>query len=281
MYRTSLNSQPITTPYSNNNPRMSMFGGSNTSDTNTEDSGSYYGPGGKRISTALATRQQRRSIRNSQDSLNSPNGGGRHLSYQQQHQQQQQMANNNNKPGEEEEEVFVTKVLPIITNKVMKPTLAKVVTQQRGSRIVMPSAGPLSDQRSPSSRPSEEGTGLGIDFSGFSTSQDTYMSGYGGSGGAGGINSNNPHRTSYQTRRTSNLNPNKSSNTNNNIHSRQQQKDSTNVILKMPPAPKHPDVGEGGGGGGGLNPRSRDQQPAAPGVRNSIMDVGQDLSGYF
>lgn len=260
-----------------------MFGGSNTSDTNTEDSGSYYGPGGKRISTALAARQQRRSIRNSQDSLNSPNGGGRHLSYQQQQQQQQQMANNNNNKAGEEEEVFVTKVLPIITNKVTKPTLAKVVTQQRGSRIVVPSAGPLSDQRSPSSRASEEGTGLGIDFSGFSTSQDTYMSGYGSSGGAvGGVNSNSPHRTSYQTRRTSNLNPNKSTNTNNNAHSRQQQRDSTNVILKMPPAPKHTDGGEEGSGSGNiLNPRSRDQQSVAPGVRNSIMDVGQDLSGYF
>ncbi|KAF9134392.1 hypothetical protein BG015_003424 [Linnemannia schmuckeri] len=273
MYRTSLTSQPITIPSSTqNNPRMSTFGGSNTSDTNTEDSGSYYGPGGKRISTALAARQQRRSIRNSQDSLNSANG--RHHSYQQQ--QQQQMASSK----EGEEEVFVTKVLPIITNKVTKPTLAKVVTQQRGSRIVVPSAGPLSDQRSPPTRPSEEGGGgLGIDFSGFSPSQDTYMSGYGTNGSAGGgVNSsNNPRRTSYQTRRTSNLNPNKSS-TNS---SRQQQRDSTNVILKMPPAPKHTDNNDSGGGNSSLNPRSRDQQAAAPGVRNSIMDVGQDLSGYF
>lgn len=276
MYRTSLTSQPIIIPSSTqNNPRMSMFGGSNTSDTNTEDSGSYYGPGGKRISTAMAARQQRRSIRNSQDSLNSPNGG-RHHSYQQQ--QQQQMTNSSSSKAGEEEEVFVTKVLPIITNKVTKPTLAKVVTQQRGSRVVMPSAGPLSDQRSPPARPSEEGTGLGIDFSGFSTSHDTYMSGY---GSGGGVNSNNnPHRTSYQTRRSSNLNPNKTA-TNN---SRQQQRDSTNVILKMPPAPKNNDSNSGGGGGSSsLNPRSLDQQQqqAAPGVRNSIMDVGQDLSGYF
>ncbi|KAF9537649.1 hypothetical protein EC957_007843 [Mortierella hygrophila] len=279
MYRTSLTSQPIIIPSSTqNNPRMSMFGGSNTSDTNTEDSGSYYGPGGKRISTALATRQQRRSIRNSQDSLNSASGG-RHHSYQQQQQQQQQMTNNNSGKAGEEEEVFVTKVLPIITNKLTKPTLAKVVTQQRGSRIVVPSTGPLSDQRSPLSQPSEEGTGLGIDFSGFSTSQDTYMSGY---GSGSGVNSNSsPRRTSYQTRRTSNLNPNKPA-TNN---SRQQQRDSTNVILKMPPAPKHTDSNSGGGGGGSssLNPRSRDQQQlqADPVARNSIMDVGQELSGYF
>ncbi|KAF9141010.1 hypothetical protein BGX30_005621 [Mortierella sp. GBA39] len=277
MYRTSLISQPITIPSSTqNNPRMSMFGGSNTSDTNTEDSGSYYGPGGKRISTALATRQQRRSIRNSQDSLNSANGGRHHSYQQQQQQQQQQMTNNSSGKAGEEEEVFVTKVLPIITNKLTKPTLAKVVTQQRGSRIVVPSTGPLSDQRSPRSQPSEEGTGLGIDFSGFSTSQDTYMSGY---GSGSGVNSNSsPRRASYQTRRTSNLNPNKSA-TNN---SRQQQRDSTSVILKMPPAPKHTD-NNSGGGSSSLNPRSRDQQQQQADlvVRNSIMDVGQDLSGYF
>ncbi|KAG0374030.1 hypothetical protein BGX24_010919 [Mortierella sp. AD032] len=288
MYRTSVNtSQPITIPtssyYNNNtsnNPRMSMFGGSNTSDTNTEDSGSYSGPGGKRISTALAARQQRRSIRNSQDSLSSANG--RHHSYQQQQQQQQQMSNisgNNTRGAAGEEEVFVTKVLPIITNKVTKPTLAKVVTQQRGSRVVVPSSGPLSDQRSPSSQPSEEG-GLGIDFSGFSTSQqDGYMSGYGSNNGG---MSNSPHRTSYQTRRTSNLNPNKlPAGSSSYSRQHQQQRDSTNVILKMPPAPKHGDT---------LNnnnltptPRSREQQQGntEPGVRNSILEMGQDLSGYF
>ncbi|KAF9924979.1 hypothetical protein FBU30_005173 [Linnemannia zychae] len=283
MYRSSL----INIPPISQNPRMSMFGGSNTSDTNTEDSGSYYGPGGKRISTALAARQQRRSMRNSQDSLNSVSA--RHLSYQQQQQQQQQYSTNQNSnrtEEEEEEDVFVTKVLPIVTSKVTKPTLAKVVTQQRGSRIVVPSAGLLSDQRSPPSQMSEEGS-LGIDFTGFSTSQEYSLA---GNNVNGSNNGSNPHRTSYQTRRTSNLNPNPPVSNSPRQYQQpqqqqQQQRDSTNVILKMPPAPKHPDpntssvtaVGEGG-----LNPRSqRQQQEAAAGVRNSILEMGQDLTGYF
>ncbi|KAF9079917.1 hypothetical protein BGX23_002982, partial [Mortierella sp. AD031] len=318
MYRTSLN-QPLTIANvsnnnnnnnTSNNQRMSMFGGSSTSDTNTEDSGSYYGPGGKRISTALAARQQRRSIRNSQDSLNSASESRYHQHQQQQQQRQQRMSS-----GSNSDEVFVTKVLPIITSKVTKPTLAKVVTHQRGSRIVVPSAGPLGDHpRSPPAPPvmSEESGGsvggLGIDFSVFSP-QDSSMSGYGSNTNnsssntkTGNNSSNSGHRSSYQTRRTSNLNPSKLSSSltaadhggyysssQSRQQQQQQQRDSTNVILKLPPAPKHVDQsnsiggGNGGGGGGGESGggRSHENQQQAHGVRTSIMEMGQDLSGYF
>ncbi|KAF9433870.1 hypothetical protein BGZ76_008878 [Entomortierella beljakovae] len=170
------------------NPRMSMFGGSNTSDTNTEDSGSYYsGPGGKRISTALAARQQRRSMRYSQESQGSMSNKG-----------QTQIDGSTN--GASSEDPMVTKVLPVITTKITKPTMAKVVNNphNRGSRTVVMSGGVASNEKSGNGAMSDDGDssgGLGIDFSRF--------------GESGTSNRTSINGMPYQGRRgSSTLNPN-------------------------------------------------------------------------
>ncbi|KAF9360015.1 hypothetical protein BGX26_010766 [Mortierella sp. AD094] len=250
-----------------NNGRISMYGGSNTSDTNTEDSGSYYsGPGGKRISTALAARQQRRSMRNSQDSQNSisvGNGGATGTG-----------TGTNEDP-------MVTKVLPVITTKVAKPTIAKVVNNphQRGSRVVLPSVGPLGERRGSSSGGGQEDAagGLGIDFSRFGDYNSS----------SGGGTSNRPN-VNQGRRGSSTLNPGYNKNSNNNNSSNNTSGTATkresrfassftasnsdygpNVVLRMPPPPKH-------------DGRSNEsQQPTSPGLRESIMVLGQDMPGFL
>ncbi|KAG0007305.1 hypothetical protein BGZ80_004829, partial [Entomortierella chlamydospora] len=248
-----------------NNGRISMYGGSNTSDTNTEDSGSYYsGPGGKRISTALAVRQQRRSMRNSQDSQNSISGG---------------IGATTGTGSGTNSDPMVTKVLPVITTKVAKPTIAKVVNNphQRGSRIVVPNVGPLGERRGSNSGAlsgQEDTGGLGIDFTRFGD----YSSGNGGS-------SNRPNANQGR-RRSSTLNPgyNKNSNGSSNNTSGTAMKresrlassftasssdDSPNVVLRMPPRPKRDGHSD------------ESQQPTSPELRESIMVLGQDMPGFL
>ncbi|KAF8938884.1 hypothetical protein BGZ58_011254 [Dissophora ornata] len=238
----------------NNNPRASMFDGSNTSDTNTEDSGSYYsGPGGKQISAALAARQQRRSMRNSRDSQLSASASGTE-------------AEGSGEPGD----VIVTRVIPFITTKVTKPTVAKIISNPRGPRIAMANegerSGALVEEES-------DGSGLGIDFSAFTTSDS-----YGGGNNRTTNKSSVTNAAAYQTRRpSSTLNP--SYNRNNNGTStvsgtmppaKRESKLSSgqrgdmaqpNVVLRMPPPPRH-----------GTN--------SGP-VRASILELGQDMPGFL
>ncbi|KAG0043297.1 hypothetical protein BGZ83_011626 [Gryganskiella cystojenkinii] len=243
--------------------RMSTYGGSNTSDSNTEDSSHsnrqrpFSGQGGssQRISTALAARQQRRSFRNSQDSQSSLSAGA---------------------SGHDSSEAFVTKVLPIITNKVTKPTLAKVVTQQRGSRIVVPSSEPLSDRLT-----SETADGLGIDFSSFSN--DLYYQ---------------PLPPANKARRpSSTLNPSYSKPASAakresrlaTIQSGQQQQSASKppVILRMPPPPKHVNcnLSPKNNIAAGSSNQSAGTHGEAPspssGVRNSILELSQDMPGFL
>ncbi|KAF9278427.1 hypothetical protein BGZ68_008582 [Mortierella alpina] len=235
--------------------RRSMFDGSDT----TEDSGSYYsGPNGKRISTAMAARQQRRSLRYSQDSQPSSSG-----------------------------EPFTTAVLPVVTSKVAKPTMAKVVTHQRGSRVVMPSQGPLGD-RGTTLDDSDSGGGLGIDFSGFSN--EGYLPGGNSNSHSRANGTSFTNAAAYQSRRgSSTLNPahNRTAGTAGAAASKRESKtsasaaqrvrNSTHVILQMPPAPKNSSPGSGnnsnsGQGGSGIDPSE---------LRNSIVALGQDMPGFL
>lgn len=228
-----------------------MFDGSDT----TEDSGSYYsGPNGKRISTAMAARQQRRSLRYSQDSQPSSSG-----------------------------EPFTTAVLPVVTSKVAKPTMAKVVTHQRGSRVVMPSQGPLGD-RGTTLDDSESSGGLGIDFSGFSN--EGYLPGGNSNSHSRANGTSFTNAAAYQSRRgSSTLNPahNRTAGTAGAAGSKRESKisasaaqrvrNSTNVILQMPPAPKNSGNNSNSGqGGSGIDPSE---------LRNSIVELGQDMPGFL
>ncbi|KAG0335546.1 hypothetical protein BG000_007438 [Podila horticola] len=207
-----------------NAPRLSMYGGSvsggNTSD-GTDDSN--YNQEGKRISAALAARQQRRSFRNSQESFKGNNGGS-----------------SNSDAGD----VFVTKVLPIITSKVTKPSMAKVVNQ-RGSRIVVPSSGPLGR------RDDDEPEGVGHNSESVGSLPNFGSDNYGSSG-----------RGYPQGRRTSStLNPGYKTQNQQKRESRLASSTTasgTNVILRMPPPPKHPS-----------------------GLRDSIAELGYDMPGFL
>ncbi|KAF9374429.1 hypothetical protein CPC16_001316 [Podila verticillata] len=208
-----------------NAPRLSMYGGSASGDNmsdGTDDSN--YNQGGKRISAALAARQQRRSFRNSQESFKGNNNGG----------------SSNSDAGD----AFVTKVLPIITTKVTKPSLAKVVNQ-RGSRIVVPSSGPLGR------RDDEEYEG------GQNPESIGSLPNFGSENYANG-----PSRGHPQGRRTSStLNPGYKTQNQQKRESRLSNSTSasgTNVILRMPPPPKHPS-----------------------GLRDSIAELGQDMPGFL
>ncbi|KAG0214370.1 hypothetical protein BGX28_002187 [Mortierella sp. GBA30] len=253
--------------------RMSTFDGS---DSNTEDSGPYYsGPNGKRISTALAARQQRRSLRKSQDSQLSSSG-----------------------------EPFSTTVLPIVTSKVAKPTLAKVVTHQRGSRVVMPGQGALTGDRA--SDESELNGGLGIDFSGISgdgyllsgttnnsdkanrvsfTNSAAYQSRRGSSTlnpghNRGAIGAGGGTITGSNNKRESKLGPSQPSVSNPVRQRQQKQRNSTNVVLQMPPPPKNHGLSPGkSGSSGDNNGGSNNNDPS--GLRNSIMELGQDMPGFL
>ncbi|KAF9947595.1 hypothetical protein BGZ70_002607 [Mortierella alpina] len=221
--------------------RRSMFDGSDT----TEDSGSYYsGPNGKRISTAMAARQQRRSLRHSQDSQPSASA-----------------------------EPFTTTVLPVVTSKVTKPTMAKVVTHQRGSRVVMPSQGPLGDRGNATVEDGEIGGGLGIDFSGFSN--EGYLPGGNSNSQSRANGTSFTNAAAYQSRRgSSTLNPahNRTAGTaagatgskresRTPANAAQRVRNSTNVILQMPPAPKHPGSGSGSNSSGGQDNEQRIGHP--------------------
>ncbi|KAF9430952.1 hypothetical protein BGZ94_001698 [Podila epigama] len=237
--RSNLTVRNTSSYYGNSNAqRFSMYGGSvsggNTSD-GTDDS---YGQGGRRISAALAARQQRRSFRNSQESFK---GQGNAAS------------SNLDANGD----AFVTKVLPIITSKVTKPSMAKVVNH-RGSRVVVPNSGPLGQHHSGDGREDEQQGSLGIDLESIG-SLPTFDSNYStNNSGSGNMNG----RLGYpQGRRTSStLNPDyrtqpkKESRLTNSTTRR----DSTNVILRMPPPPKHPS-----------------------GLRDSIAELGQDVSAII
>jgi len=236
-----------------------MFDGSDT----TEDSGSYYsGPNGKRISTAMAARQQRRSLRYSQDGQPSA-------------------------PAEP----FMTTVLPVVTNKVTKPTIAKVVTHQRGSRVVMPSQGPLGERGSATMEDGETGGGLGIDFSGFSN--EGYLPGGTSNSQSRANGTSFTNAAAYQSRRgSSTLNPahNRTAGTTagaagSKRESRtpasaaQRVRNSTNVILQMPPAPKNPGPGPGSGSSSSGGPGGQGADPS--GLRASILELGQDMPGFL
>ncbi|KAG0030186.1 hypothetical protein BGZ82_007541 [Podila clonocystis] len=206
-----------------NAPQLSMYGssasGGNTSD-GTDDSN--YNQGGKRISAALAARQQRRSFRNSQESFKGNNGGS-----------------SNSDAGD----AFVTKVLPIITTRVTKPSMAKVVNQ-RGSRIVVPSSGPLGR------RDDEESEGqndLGSVGSLPNFGNDSYGSSSRGypQGRRTSSTLNPGYKTQNQQKRESRL-------ANSTTPS------GTNVILRMPPPPKHPS-----------------------GLRDSIAELGDGMPGFL
>ncbi|KAF9571107.1 hypothetical protein EC968_001026 [Mortierella alpina] len=236
--------------------RRSMFDGSDT----TEDSGSYYsGPNGKRISTAMAARQQRRSLRYSQDSQPSSSG-----------------------------EPFTTTVLPVVTSKVAKPTMAKVVTHQRGSRVVMPSQGPLGERGGTTLEDSESGGGLGIDFSGFSN--EGYLPGGNSNSQSRANGTSFTNAAAYQSRRgSSTLNPahNRTAGTAGANGSKRESKtsasaaqrvrNSTNVILQMPPAPKNAGSGSGNNSHGNHGGNGNDSS----GLRNSIAELSQDMPGFL
>jgi len=251
-----------------------MYGGSNASDSNTEDSAtsnsqhrhrpySGQGTGTHRISAALAARQQRRSVRVSQDGQSSLSAGG----------------NQRAEPGEP---AFVTAVLPIITHKVAKPTLAKVVTHQRGSRVVVPSAGPLGDR--PRTETGNEnggpatGDGLGIDFSSFSNDSYSYQPTL-------------PSSSSRGRRPSSTLNPsyNKATAATTKRESSRLsivQQPPPSVILKMPPPPKHAGrnnlaVANNTSGTGSSSNAAGGQAGPSAGLRDSIMELGQDMPGFL
>ncbi|KAF9104554.1 hypothetical protein BGX27_010051 [Mortierella sp. AM989] len=249
------------------------YDGSNASDTNTSDSGSYYsGPGGKRISTALAARQQRRSIQYSQDSQNSMSV-------------RNPDSNVGGASSVTNEDPMVTKVLPIITTKITKPTMAKVVVNphRRGSRtIVLPNGGPLSERRGSGAEGGDAAGGLGIDFSRFdgSTSNRTNanMAPYQGRRGSstlnpsynknnGSGNNNNSSMSGTATKRESRFAS--SFTADSSGQSRQGGGDAPNVVLRMPPPPKHNNRNYGD-----------DNQPISP-VRDSIMVLGQDMPGFL
>ncbi|KAG0092968.1 hypothetical protein BGZ92_007919 [Podila epicladia] len=206
-----------------NASRLSMYGGSasggNTSD-GTDDSN--YNQGGKRISAALAARQQRRSFRNSQESFKGNNGGS-----------------SNSDAGD----AFVTKVLPIITNKVTKPSMAKVVNQ-RGSRIVVPSSGPLG-RRDDEEFEGQQNPGSVGSLPNFGS--DNYGS--------------SSSRGYPQGRRTSStLNPGYKTQTQQKRESRLANSTTASgtVILRMPPPPKNPS-----------------------GLRDSIAELGDNMPGFL
>ncbi|GJJ72383.1 hypothetical protein EMPS_04740 [Entomortierella parvispora] len=259
-----------------NQPRMSMFGDSNASDSNAEDSPSSssqhrhrpysgQGTGTHRISTALAARQQRRSVRVSQDSQSSLSAGG------------------GSQRTEAGEPAFVTSVLPVITHKVTKPTLAKVVTHQRGSRVVVPSAGPLGDRPRANEAGLENGgsttgDGLGIDFSSFSN--DSYS-----------FQPPPPPSSNRGRRPSSTLNPsyNKATAATTKRESSRLsivQNSPPNVILKMPPPPKHTNrnnlaVANNTGNSDSNGGAAGGQAGASTGLRHSIMELGQDMPGFL
>ncbi|KAG0002042.1 hypothetical protein BGZ65_002961 [Modicella reniformis] len=266
--------------YSNNNnsnPRMSMFGGSNVSDTNTDDSGSCYsGPGSKRISAALATRQQRRSIRFSQDSQHSLSGkaylsdGSLPLPSSVEADEAGDRGN-----GAESSNTVVTKVLPVIAAKITKPTVAKVINQ-RGSRVG-PGAGLLGDHEV---LLEEDGTsdGLGIDFSGFGIGDHNLTQHSSNLKTKTTPPSNSIHSSAYQNRRpSSTLNPSHNRGTNPNNNSKQEGKLSAgqydsgnNVLLKMPPPPRD---------GTGENGDNGSSHPSD--LRHSIMELDRDMPGFL
>ncbi|KAF8980688.1 hypothetical protein BGZ46_003858 [Entomortierella lignicola] len=264
----------------NNSGRVSMYGGSSTSDTNTEDSGSYYsGPGGKQISAALAARQQRRSMRYSQDSQASSSA-----KIPQQSQQQQQQSESSTG-----EDPMLTKVLPIITTKITKPTMAKVVnnSHQRGSKA-MASTGSFG------SAFEQEDTmgGLGIDFSRF---------GDGGNSNSGGTSKRTSFNggMSYQGRRgSSTLNPsynkygnnnnNNSNNSNNSTTSGTATKRESRLASSFTANSSGRDQQKGGGNGGAatdvvlkMPPQGRQNISQPISLRESIIELGHDMPGFL
>ncbi|KAF9583561.1 hypothetical protein BGW38_009176 [Lunasporangiospora selenospora] len=222
--------------------------------TTTDDSWSnnFVKTEGRRISTALAARQQRRSMRNSQDSQLSASLAGTYSS------------SSNGSTGDLSLRHQRGSVSGPSSGAIAKPNVAKLASsspgqQQRfGPRMVVPgnssSSGVDMAEMSASgmllSNQSEldeaaiarlsVGSGLGLDFSGFGT-EPYYTQPNNNSHTAGSGASSNPVATGsgtngYQTRRTSMLNPNYNGKSGTHPGSR---RGSTNIILKMPPPPKH------------------------------------------
>lgn len=239
-----------------------MFGGSNASETTEDSGGSYYsGPGGgKRISAALAARQQRRSMRYSQDSQFSLSGRTNPLDGT------FPLSSTAEENGSAEAEDAVGEM---VTSKLTKPTVAKVNANQRGPRMVVPGAGPLDEDNRNSS-----GSGLGIDFSGFTVGDY-------GSRSSAATRSSFYHSAANQTRRpSSTLNPSHNrgapttatTTTHNNNNSNDQQQDNgMNVVLKMPPPPRS------GAGTSGVE----DNRMNSSRLRSSIIRIGEEMPGFL
>ncbi|KAG0307612.1 hypothetical protein BGZ98_010275 [Dissophora globulifera] len=269
-----------------NNTRGSMYSGSNTSDTNTDDSGSHYsGPGGKRISTALAARQQRRSMRYSQDSQSSLSRRPSNVDPTAEGAEGEWAASGSSViTPSSETETMVTKVLPIITNKITKPTLAKVVANPRGSRIVVPNSGGavpasgghdrnravIETEGIEDSGHDQVGIGLGIDLSGFATQDGSRrLSGKVGNQGRRRSSTLNPANNRSSTGRSNTSGSIATGGTMPPMPARKMTSGpltdqvQPNVVLRMPP-PNHR------GGNNGDNE-----------VRESIFELSRDMPGFL
>lgn len=241
------------------NPRMSMFGGSNTSETTEDSGGSYSSAGGRRISAALAARQQRRSLRYSQDSQASLSGRTNPFDVP------LSLTSTVEEIGREEEEseTISTKVLPVVATKISKPTVAKVINNQRGSRMAVPGvAGPLDEDKTSTSG----GGGLGFDIAKFNVNDY-------GSKTSAATRSSFYHSAANQTRRqSSTLNPSHNRSTNPTRPSENQgQANGTNVLLKMPPPPRN--LGDPN--------EAEDDSVESQRLRTSIMKLGEEMPGFL
>ncbi|KAF9352523.1 hypothetical protein BGX34_012113 [Mortierella sp. NVP85] len=265
------------------NPRTSMFGGSNVSETTTsEDSGSNYsGPGGRRISAALAARQQRRSMRYSQDSQSSYSGKMTHLAdgslplSSTAEEENGPWETENGDHGEQQQ--VVTEVLPVVTTKITKPSVAKVMNNQRGGAR-MGDALPEEEEVSGShSQHHDRSSGLGIDFSGFNVNN------YGPKGSSPAMRSSFYHSAAYQTRRqSSTLNPSHNRATTSKEIKLLGDNGSTHVTLGMPPTEEGDDDDDDGDAYGyNNNTTTHNNQMNSSRLRTSIMKLGEDMPGFL
>ncbi|KAI1314912.1 hypothetical protein EDD11_001549 [Mortierella claussenii] len=293
-------------------PRTSMYDGSNAS----EDSlSSYYfsslannsGNRSRVVSAVGAARQQRRSMRNSQDSQSSLPGrlavaGGSSVPAVPAMSLSLTAAQESSSTAAENP--LVTRVLPVISTKVMKPSMAKIVTHQRGSRSTMtPGSGPFGERGALSGALREEEEDGSHNSNNDNSGRESYMSGLGID--FSGFGMSNPIQTSFGNamtyepppppprRGSSTLNPGykresrlSSSHTTNQQQQQQQQlqqqsegkEAAPKVELRMPPPPQTNSTSTAAGV---EVEGTRAQQPVSSGLRTSIMALGRDMPGFL
>ncbi|KAK3821484.1 MAG: hypothetical protein J3Q66DRAFT_438333 [Benniella sp.] len=269
------------------NPRTSI---SNVSETATsEDSGSNYsGPGGRRISAALAARQQRRSMRNSQDSQYSYSGGKMahfvdgplHLSSTAE-EENGTWETENGGHGEQQQQIVTTELLPVVMTKITKPSVAKVMNNQRGARSADSLPEEEEEEVSGSHSQHDRSSGLGIDFAGFNVNN------YGPKGSSPAMRSNFYHSAAYQTRRqSSTLNPSHNRAATSKEIKLPGDHGTTHVAaaLGMPPTEEgdgDDDDDDHAAYGYNNSMTTHNNQMNSSRLRTSIMKLGEDMPGFL